>query len=413
MSNTAKRRIVFPTNTNDIEKLYTRTRYIFDNFGNEPFTIKDLKERYSENPVLNIDVKTIQSTFSSLYSFKLFKKIDNKHYQITNFGREFARGILEEETEYYNNFLIKINENYTYTVREQEIYPFRLLLKTFYDLNGIVYKHELCPFFFISNEEEYNNYINIIKQSREEHDNEIVVNYIQNLIEENKIDLDDVKQVVKRDISLQMKLLITLGFVNSNIVYKSKTLEFPGGFKTSPETYYEFTEYAYSKYFSEEELLEIHMEKINNISTNVVEEDQPFNKKAPARKRTVSRTEIPRNKSVQAYVIKNNDTDFFESIESPYGHPAPNIGGKPGYEVHHTVPLEFQDKPDFQNKNLDVSMLCILICTICHKILHDNKNGERELKIRLVQHMYEHKKDDLRKYAGIQSYEEFARLYNL
>lgn len=157
---------------------------------------------------------------------------------------------------------------------------------------------------------------------------------------------------------------------------------------------------------------EVMVSAIENLPADINEASLPFNNPIPKEKRTVERHEIPRDQHVVAYILKHSDKlDFFEDIESSFGHPMPNTQkGKSLREVHHIIPLEYQS--DF-SVNLDVTMLCIPICIICHKILHDKNNGEIEFKKILVEYMYEQKKDVLANYLGITTYSDFAKYYNL
>lgn len=414
MSKKNMTRMVFPTNTNNIQNYYDRMEYIFDEFRYSSFTTRELMERYNNNPKFEIKAKTMQSTVSSLYSLGLLEKVGVHEYKISRYGRKFVSSSPTEDKEFYNDFLEKISRKYSCVVRNNEIKSYQMLIRLFHDLNGTVYKHELLPLFFVSSNEEYEIYIETIKRARIEHNNQIIFNYIDNLLEEEKIEIDDIRQIANRDINGPICLLKTLGFVKNEIIHKGNSLELPGGYEINTETYYKFSEEGFDKYFTEEETVAIYVEEMGDFDENIPEENLPFNNKNFAKKKTVVKEEYPRNKEVQAYVIKKHGKkDFFEEIESTYGHPAPNVGGKPAYEVHHTVPMSLYK--DFKKKgyNIDITMLCIAICKICHIILHDKKNGEKELKTKLVEYMYENKKNELLKYAGIQTYKEFAKLYNL
>ena len=415
MRNAGKRRIVFPTNTTNIKDYYDRMEYIANTFETNPFTLNELVEKFSRNPQFGIKADTMKNAANSLCALGLLTRVDTNQYKVSRYGRIFLRGSLEEDSDFYNDFIMKINQNYTCYVRDKIEKPYELFTKTFQNLNGKVYKYELFPLFFVDSDEEYENYIETIKRSRNEHNIQIIVNYVQNLLDDGKINLDDIDKVVNRDVTSPTHLFTTLGFIKKEVCPKGQMLELPGNLSINLETFYRFSEEGFDKYFTEEETVEIYVDEMEEIAENVDETTLSINTTVPPARVSSNTSKTDRSKKVQAYVIKRDKyNDFFKDIESEYGHPRPRtLNGKPKVIVHHTVPLKYQKL--FKDKNLDVTYLCVCVCIVCHDILHSDNisQSELELKTRLVKHMYDNKKDYLSDYLNINTYEEFAKLYNL
>lgn len=78
--------------------------------------------------------------------------------------------------------------------------------------------------------------------------------------------------------------------------------------------------------------------------------------------------------------------------------------GKQYMEGHHAIPMKYQDK---FSKSIDIYANVVCLCPICHRMLH---YGEDEIKVNILNQIYEKRKERLMKSGVKVSKSDFIQL---
>lgn len=404
-------RMAFSTNSNETDRMVSIVAYIHSLVNEYHFTRNELEELHAncQNPIEKMDKGSISKNISYLKKYNYCAKDGDGKYFITDDGIKLSN--TNDEIEKRNIIINAINNNYTCIVRDMEIKPFAYVLNYLKELGGKVSKPELIPLLFVSNKEEYEELLLATKCSRATRQIEPIINFVEKMLRENKIEDKDIKKVVEREVTRPTFALKSLGLLDETpYSVKHEVVEFPGGHKTNPDKHYMLTEIGY-KYIYDEDYIEYMENNAEDLQpSDEPEENWSINTRTPQLETINHLKKYKKDPKIAKYIKKkSNGVCFFNEIEMGHKHFIPPAEKNGDYimDSHHSVPMEFQSEFDV---NLDHTLLVIPLCLTCHAILHRGRSKEKEI---LVNYIYYIKKDILKNLLNINTLEEFKRFYRL
>lgn len=144
-----------------------------------------------------------------------------------------------------------------------------------------------------------------------------------------------------------------------------------------------------------------YMEKIN-VNKNIVFNDKPETINNNKNDQKVGRWN--RNPQKAKNVVAYND--YKCEFDDKHKYFISNVTRENYVEAHHLIPMEYQEQ--FMPISLDVEANITCLCVVCHKKLH---HGTYEEKKKIIEKLYNKRKDRLRM-CGIEiSFDELLKLY--